>query len=137
MCAFTVTPLRLAKPPNTRSKFVKEAVRQHLAAREKQDGPSIPTIPRCPSPACDFADMPPDLDIDMDKKLNGTTATYSQQILISTGQSDWKSRIEAEENTAPWGSVVAKIKRMLAPKGRYHDVWIKHSTCLRPEADKI
>lgn len=66
--------------------------------------------------------MPPDLDIETSKDLNGTMAAYSEQIVISTSQADWKSRIEDEKDTAPWGSVVSEIKTMLGPKGRYHDV---------------
>lgn len=66
--------------------------------------------------------MPPDLDIDMSKSLDGTMAAYSDQIIISTGQADWKSKIEDEKDTAPWGSVVSEMKTMLGPKGRYHDV---------------
>lgn len=66
--------------------------------------------------------MPVDLDIERGKDLNGTMAAYSQQILVSTGLADWKSKIEDEKDTAPWGGVVAQIKEMLGPKGRYHNV---------------
>ncbi|KAK5071625.1 Altered inheritance of mitochondria protein 32 [Lithohypha guttulata] len=48
-------------------------------------------------------------------------AAYSQQILVSTGLADWKSKIEDEKDTAPWGGVVAQIKEMLGPKGRFHN----------------
>lgn len=66
--------------------------------------------------------MPGDLDIERDKNLDGTMAAYSQHILVSTGRADWQSKIEDEKDTAPWGGVVASIKEMLGPKGRYHDV---------------
>lgn len=66
--------------------------------------------------------MPSNLDIETSKDLNGTMAAYSEQIIISTGQADWKSRIEDERDTAPWGNVVSEIKTMLGPGGRCHDV---------------
>jgi len=66
--------------------------------------------------------MPPDLDIETSKNLDGTMAAYSEQIIISTGQADWKSRIEDEKDTAPWGTVVSEMKTMLGLNGRYHDV---------------
>ena len=71
--------------------------------------------------------MPPDLDIERSKDLNGTMAAYSQQILVSTGQLAWKSKIEDEKDTAPWGSAVAQIKELLGPKGRFHDVGCMNS----------
>ena len=64
----------------------------------------------------------PELDIDRQKDLNGTMAAYSEQIIVSTGQSDWKSKIEDEKETSSWGAAVAQIKELLGPKGRYHDV---------------
>lgn len=66
--------------------------------------------------------MPPDLDIDVSKTLDGSIAAYSEHIIISTGQADWKSKIEDEKEMAPWGNVVSSMKTMLGPKGRYHDV---------------
>lgn len=66
--------------------------------------------------------MPPDLDIETEKKLNGTMPAYSEHVMISTGQADWKSRIEDEMDTAPWGEVVSTMKSLLGPKGRLHDV---------------
>lgn len=66
--------------------------------------------------------MPPDLDIETDRKLNGTMPAHSEHVIICTGQADWKSRIEDEKDTAPWGEVVSSIKSLLGPKGRMHDV---------------
>lgn len=68
--------------------------------------------------------MPPNLEIDHKTNLNGAMAVYNQHILVSTGQSDWKSRIEDEADTGPWGSVVSNLKRMLGPKGEYYSVSI-------------
>lgn len=109
-----------------KGKLAQQAVRQHLAAsgRTLEDlrKPQTPIIPKCPSPTCKCAEMPTGLDIDSSKDLNGTMASYSEQILIPTGQADWKSKIEDEKDTAPWGNVVAQIKQSLGPKGRFHDV---------------
>lgn len=107
-----------------KSKHTQQAIKQHLAKHGKklERSSKLPVIPTCPEPTCECADMPGDLDIEREKDLNGTMAAYSQQILISTGQADWQSRIEDEKDTAPWGTVVAGIKEMLGPKGRFHDV---------------
>lgn len=66
--------------------------------------------------------MPQDLDIDSRADLYGTMAAYSDHILISTGQSDWKSKIEDEKTTAPWGQLIGNVKDLLGPKGSLHDV---------------
>lgn len=66
--------------------------------------------------------MPPGLDIDEKRNLNGTMAAYSEHIVVSTGQADWKSRIEDEKESGPWGEVVSNMKGLLGPKGRLHDV---------------
>jgi len=77
--------------------------------------------------------MPSNLDIETSKDLNGTMAAYSEQIIISTGQADWKSKIEDERDTAPWGNVVSEIKTMLGPRGRYHDVGRNLSSGCTPD----
>lgn len=66
--------------------------------------------------------MPAGLDIDHQTNLSGAMAVYNQHILVATGQSDWKSRIEDEDGTQPWSSVVRNLKKMLGPKGEYHSV---------------
>lgn len=62
--------------------------------------------------------MPAGLDIEREQNINGSTAAYAEQVLISTGRSDWKSRIEDEEE----GVVVRQLKALLGPRGRYSDV---------------
>lgn len=115
--------LRLANKKAVTPNSIKQTVRQHLASRAS--GRELPTIPECPSPTCECAEMPPDLDIEMEKKLNGTMPAHSEHVLISTGQADWKSRIEDEKDTAPWGEVISNMKDLLGPKGRLHDVsWL-------------
>lgn len=122
MSAFRAS-LRLASKnavPNPKAKSAKQAVRQHLAARASAR--DLPTIPKCPTPSCDCAEMPSDLDIEMERKLEGTAPAHSEHVIISTGQADWKSRIEDEQDSGPWGEVVSTAKALLGPKGRLHDV---------------
>ena len=54
----------------------------------------FPVIEKCPAPTCTCRPMPSDLDIDHKTPLNGSMATYAEQVLISTGRTDWTSRIE-------------------------------------------
>lgn len=81
----------------------------------------MPFIPTCPTPTCECSDVPGGLDIERAQGLNGTVAPYQQHLLIPTGQPDWKSRIEDESDTAPWGRMVANVKALLGPKGEFHD----------------
>lgn len=124
MAAFRPSPCWLKDTSRYSSKLLQRTIHQRLAEEGKtlERSGKIPVIPKCPSPTCECSDMPPDLDIEQTKDLNGTIAAYSDQILISTGQADWKSKIEDEKDTAPWGSVVAQVKELLGPKGRFHDV---------------
>ncbi|RVX66275.1 hypothetical protein B0A52_10202 [Exophiala mesophila] len=65
--------------------------------------------------------MPEGLDIDHARHLDGTAPRYSQHLIISTGQADWKSRIEDEKDSADWGRLVADFKGLLGRGGEYHD----------------
>lgn len=80
----------------------------------------FPVIESCPSPTCQCRDMPEGLDIEKEQILNGSMAAYAEQILISTGKSDWKSRIEDEEGTH--GDAVRGLKGLLGPRGKFSDV---------------
>jgi len=62
--------------------------------------------------------MPPGLDIDHKRPLNGTMPAYSQQVLICTGKDDWMSRIE-EENSGD--NLAADIKELVGRGGMYSD----------------
>jgi len=79
---------------------------------------SFPSISECPSPTCQCQDMPPNLDIDREKPLDGTMAAYAEQVVIHTGRSDWPSRIEDDENLP----IVKKIKEELGKNGDYSNV---------------
>ncbi|GAB7353402.1 hypothetical protein MBLNU459_g3876t1 [Dothideomycetes sp. NU459] len=61
--------------------------------------------------------MPEGLDIEREQSLSGTMATYAEQVLISTGQTDWKSKIEDEDSAV----FLREMKRLLGPKGKYSD----------------
>ncbi|RMZ79107.1 hypothetical protein DV738_g3476, partial [Chaetothyriales sp. CBS 135597] len=69
--------------------------------------------------ACACAATPPGLDIDQKTPLNGTMAAYQKHILVGSGQADWLSKIEDENNgdgdsdsdSAGWGALVAELKR--------------------------
>ncbi|KAF7586388.1 hypothetical protein BBP40_008954 [Aspergillus hancockii] len=65
--------------------------------------------------------MPEGLPIDYDQPLNGTMAAYAQQVLISTGQRDWTSRIEDDGKSHAWGHLARGLKRLLGRGGRYAD----------------
>ena len=66
--------------------------------------------------------MPPGLEIDHSKPLNGTMAPYSKHVLVFTGQRDWKSKIEDEVDTSVWGRALAEMKRQFGRGGEFHDL---------------
>lgn len=63
--------------------------------------------------------MPEGLLIDHESKLNGLISSYSEQVLICTGRSDWPSRIE-EENSGD--NLAADLKELIGRGGVYSDV---------------
>lgn len=80
--------------------------------------PPFPVIESCPSPTCQCREMPEGLDIEREQSLSGTMASYAEQVLISTGQPDWKSKIEDEDSAV----FLRGLKSLLGPKGKYSDV---------------
>jgi hypothetical protein len=82
----------------------------------------FPTTSRCPSPTCACAETPAGLYIDREKSLNGSIAPYAQHVVISTGKSDWTSRIENDGQGIPWGDFGRQLKAMLGRGGKYSDV---------------
>lgn len=86
---------------------------------------AFPTAPSCPNPTCAFAGtpaLPNGLEIDHNKPLNGTMAPYSEQVLICTGERDWKSRIEDENDG---DNLAADLKELLGRGGIYSDVCLR------------
>ena len=62
--------------------------------------------------------MPPGLDIDRELPLNGTMAAYAENILVSTGRSDWHSKIEDDGGAV----LVRQLRKYLLRGGKYSDV---------------
>jgi len=62
--------------------------------------------------------MPCNLDIDHKLPLNGSTASYSTQILVSTDRHDWHSRIEEDADAV----FVRQLKKFLGRDGKYINV---------------
>lgn len=85
-------------------------------------GPSLnsplPVTPRCPAPTCPCEAAPADLDIDRATPLNGTMANYYRHILISTGKSDWASKIDTDPTAeGEPGGLAAQLKEVSSQKG--------------------
>ena len=80
--------------------------------------PPFTVVDGCPAPTCQCQEMPPGLDIDQVTALHGSMAPYAEQVLISTGRTNWKSRIEDDGE----GTLVAQLKGYLGRHGKYHDV---------------
>lgn len=87
--------------------------------------PPFPVIDSCPAPTCPCRESPPDLEIEREQSLNGSMAAYAEQVLISTGRNDWKSRIEEEEDAV----LVRQLKKFLLRGGKYANV-CGRSTCI-------
>ncbi|KAF2183953.1 hypothetical protein K469DRAFT_689695 [Zopfia rhizophila CBS 207.26] len=79
----------------------------------------IQWTPACPSPACECAPTPSDLDIDRKSPLFNTMAAYAEQVVICTGKSDWTSRIEDEEGDT--GDFVRGVKGVIGKGGGAFD----------------
>ena len=80
--------------------------------------PPFPVIEACPVPTCQCREMPGGLEIEREQNINGSIAAYAEQCIISTGRSDWKSRIEEEDE----GVLVKQLKSLLTRGGKYSDV---------------
>jgi hypothetical protein len=80
--------------------------------------PAFPVVEFCPSPTCPCRESPAGLDIDRETMLNGSIGTYAEQVLIATGRSDWKSRIEEDEDAV----LLQQMKGLLGRGGKYSDV---------------
>ncbi|KMP02178.1 FMI1 protein [Coccidioides immitis RMSCC 3703] len=83
--------------------------------------PPFPVTPSCPEPTCACAEMPKGLDIDHSQDLNGTMVAHSQQVVIATGQTDWRSRIEEDGQDQGWGLLANGLKRLVSRGGKYSD----------------
>ncbi|KAL6708320.1 hypothetical protein ACN47E_003244 [Coniothyrium glycines] len=79
----------------------------------------IPYTQTCPSPTCECAATPVDLDIDHKTPLLNTMAAYSEQVIICTGKQDWVSNIEQEEGAT--GHFVRGLKGVIGKGGSGFD----------------
>ncbi|CAK4034707.1 Hypothetical predicted protein [Lecanosticta acicola] len=90
--------------------------------------PPVPVIESCPVPTCQCRETPAGLDIERESNINGSMAAYGEQVLISTGRDDWKSKIEEEEDAV----LVRQLKKFLLRNGKYadpyHNVMITNSS---------
>lgn len=80
------------------------------------------TIQTCPSPTCACSPTPslPDgVKIDRKVSLNGIMPSYAEQVVICTGKSDWKSKIEEENDS---DNLAQDLKELLGRGGKYSDV---------------
>lgn len=68
--------------------------------------------------------MPPGLDIDHEKRLDGTMPPYAQHVVVKTGMDDWASRIEEEEKEEAGGGVnfARGLKELVGRGGMFFDV---------------
>ncbi|KAG6030141.1 hypothetical protein E4U40_000100 [Claviceps sp. LM458 group G5] len=57
--------------------------------------------------------MPNGLEIDHTSRLNGVIASYSEHVLVCTGQDDWASKIEDENGG---DNLVANLKEIILPE---------------------
>ncbi|TKA61883.1 hypothetical protein B0A55_11843 [Friedmanniomyces simplex] len=81
--------------------------------------PPVPLIKQCPTPTCQCRESPPGLDIEREQNINGSMPTYAEQILISTGRSDWPSKIDEDESED--GALVRQLRKYLLRDGKYSD----------------
>lgn len=58
------------------------------------------------------------MDIEREQNISGSMAAYAEQVLISTGRNDWKSKIEEEDE----GVLVKQLRSFLMRGGKYVDV---------------
>ncbi|USP80615.1 uncharacterized protein yc1106_07889 [Curvularia clavata] len=87
------------------------AFRSFSTTRARLQSSPIPYISSCPSPTCECASAPPDLDIDRKTPLLNTMASYSEQVVFCTGKEDWTSNIEQEEGET--GDFVKGLKGVI------------------------
>ena len=101
-----------------RAALASAAARRSFASKP----PPLPTVPTCPSPTCECAEMPamPEgFEIDYKSPINGVIAGYAEQVLICTGKEDWPSKIE-EDNGGD--NLAADLKELFGRGGTYADV---------------
>ncbi|KAK2784380.1 Altered inheritance of mitochondria protein 32 [Onygenales sp. PD_12] len=120
------TPTRLTRNPTAHlsSRLASSSSRAAALSRRISIPPPFPVTSTCPEPSCSCAPtpaMPDGLEIDHAQNLNGTMAAYSQQVLISTGRGDWRSRIEEDGVGCGWGELARGLKGLVGRGGGFAD----------------
>ena len=67
--------------------------------------------------------MPEGLDIDHERRMEGTMPPYAQHVVIRTGRKDWASRIEDEEEKHRT-NLAKRLKELVGRGGKSHDVCV-------------
>ncbi|KAF2427145.1 hypothetical protein EJ08DRAFT_593428 [Tothia fuscella] len=80
------------------------------------EAPTPPTVDLCPNPSCACIGTPKGLDIDYTTKINGLSPRYTEHVIVSTGHSDWPSKIE--ENPDDVGLFHKDLAMMIRPPAR-------------------
>lgn len=97
---------------------------RHYAKRET---PTLPTVELCPEPSCECRPTPEGLDIDHVSPM--TKPYYDEHVIISTGTSDWSSRLDEDADT---GAAYQALRYFLnvTPRpdgsrrfGEFYNVW--------------
>ncbi|KAJ9617729.1 hypothetical protein H2204_013482 [Knufia peltigerae] len=115
-------PMRLARLHHPAPCVLRTSPAAQRATLKTHAAPApFPVIPTCPDPTCPCSSMPAGLDIDRKAHLSGTMSAHSQHLIVSTGRSDWTSRIENERDTAVWGRFTADVKSMMGRRGEFFD----------------
>lgn len=100
-----------------------------LTTRPKRSWTIDPITP-CNTCTCQ-SQVPSDLDIDRVKPLSNTVPYHNQHIVISTGKSDWESRIE---NESQGDNLARALKDMTKPTLALNDVcYILYSIHMLPK----
>ncbi|KAF8477058.1 Sucrase/ferredoxin-like-domain-containing protein [Kalaharituber pfeilii] len=101
-------PPRLTFQSKTSFLYRAAALSVSCSARNDSNPQIIQNQRKC---GCSELLIPGNLDIDREAPLNGTMAAYNRHLLISTGKSDWSSKIEFE------GGLAAEVKGALGRAG--------------------
>ncbi|KAH3971301.1 hypothetical protein HBH70_013310 [Parastagonospora nodorum] len=118
---------RLSRIPTTGLRLTRQRPFSLSPARLQS---SVPTVATCPSPTCECASTPPDLDIDRKTPLLNSMAAYSEQVILCTGKDDWHSNIEQDDGAT--GAFVKGLKGVIGKGGEafdpFHNVVITASS---------
>lgn len=90
----------------------------YAALRIRTSTRHIHTLEQCPPPTCTCRETPQGFEIDHEKPLAGTMPSYAEHVVVSTGKSDWPSKIEDDETTP----VVRELKQRLGRDGKFSNV---------------